>query len=65
MSKPSKTIDEKRRELDELLAWFESDDFKLEEAIEKFESASKLADEITAELDEYKNKIEVLTRKFE
>lgn len=66
MSKTAdKTINQKRDELSGLLAWFESDDFTLEAAVEKFEQAEKLAVDIEAELKEQKNKITVLKQRFD
>lgn len=65
MSTKSKTIAEKRTELAELLAWFESEDFVLEDAIGRFEKAEKLAREIEEELLQYKNKITVLKQRFD
>lgn len=64
-NKNSKTIADKRAELGELLAWFESDMFVVEEAIEKFKQAEKLALEIESELQEHKNTITVLKQRFD
>ena len=58
-------INQKMQALRELVAWFESDDFSLEEASEKFEAASKLASEIESELTGVKNTIAVLKEKFD
>lgn len=63
MSK-SKTIAEKTKELNELVAWFDSDEFVLEGAIEKFGVAKKLAEEIEQDLDALKNEITVLEKDF-
>lgn len=65
MSKQNKTIADKRTELAELLAWFESDDFSIEQAVEKFQAAEKLAEQIESELLEYKNTITVLKQRFD
>lgn len=65
MSGKSKTIEEKMRELRELVAWFEQDEFKLEQAGEKFADASKLAQEIEKDLAGLKNDIVVLKKSFE
>lgn len=65
MSKANKTITQLRAELDELLAWFESDKFVLEEAIGKFEAAEKIARQIETELKQYKNQITVLKKRFD
>lgn len=54
-----------RAELDELLQWFEGDQFVLEQAMAKFEEANKLASTIEAELMEYKNSITVLKKRFD
>ena len=59
------TISQKMTQLKEMIAWFESDDFAIEEAVEQFEAAEKLADEIEKDLTEKKNKITVLKQKFE
>ena len=65
MSKATKTITEKRTELGELLAWFESDEFAIEQAAEIFKQAEALAAEIEAELMEHENTINVLKQKFD
>lgn len=65
MSKQSKTIAEKRAELDQLLAWFESEEFMIEEAVDKFKAAEKAASDIETELTEYKNTITVLKQQFD
>ena len=65
MSDNNKTINQKMDELNESVEWFYSDDFNLEEATKKYESATKLAKEIEKDLNELKNKIEVLKEKFD
>lgn len=62
--KNSPTIAGKIAQLDELLEWFESDDFELESALDKFTEAEKLAKEIEAELADFKNKITVIKNDF-
>ena len=52
MSTKSKSIQEKMNDLAEQIAWFDSDDFSLEAAIERFKQAEKLASEIEGELTE-------------
>lgn len=64
-TKNNTTIADKRAKLAELLAWFESEEFVVEEALAKFEEAEKLAGEIEAELLEYKNNITVLKQRFD
>lgn len=52
-------------ELRELVAWFESDEFELEHATEKFEEATKLAKAIEEELTKLKNTVTVMKEKFD
>lgn len=65
MSEKNKTIEAKMNELREAAAWFESDEFSLTTASEKFEAASKLAREIEHDLQKMENQITVLKRSFE
>jgi len=58
------TITQKITQLDELVAWFDSDEFELEQSIEKFKEAEKLAKEIETDLDKLKNSIEVINKTF-
>lgn len=60
-----KPITEKMNELSRLVAWFESDEFELEAAIEKYKAAEQLAEEIEKDLSELKNEITVLQAKFD
>lgn len=65
MSAKSKTIEEKMNELRTLAAWFESDEFSLGQAAERFEVAAKLAREIEHSLSEMENTVTVLKKSFE
>lgn len=66
MSKTAKkTTAELRRQFDELLEWFESDDFTPEEAVDKFQQAEAIAGQIEQQLTEYKNTISVLKQRFD
>lgn len=65
MSKQNKTIQEKMRELDALVAWFDGEGFNLEEAMGVYKKAEALAESIEKELAEYKNEIIVLKKKFD
>lgn len=64
MSESKKSLNEKIEELDAKVEWFYSDDFKLEEAVEKYKDATKLAQGIEKDLAELKNEIEVLSEDF-
>ncbi len=52
------------QELDELLAWFESDAVTLEEALKKYEQALKLTAKLEVQLTNAKNNVEVIKQKF-
>lgn len=65
MSVKNKTISQKTAELSELVAWFDSEEFILEKALEKFKQAEKLAAEIEKDLNGMKNDISVVKKKFD
>ena len=58
------TLNQKIEKLDAEVEWFYSDEFKLEEAVDKYKAATKLAKEIEKDLSELKNEIEVLSEDF-
>ena len=58
------SLNQKIEKLDSEVEWFYSDDFKLEQAVEKYKEATKLAKEIEKDLNELKNEIEVLSEDF-
>ena len=64
MSENKKSLSQKINELDAQVEWFHSDEFKLENAVEKYKVAVKLAKEIEQDLDNLKNEIEVLSEDF-
>lgn len=51
--------------LTELVAWFESDEFEIEKALDKYRDAEKLAAEIEHDLSALKNEVTVLKQKFD
>ena len=61
----TKTIQDKTTELSELVAWFDSDAFTLEAALDKFKVAEKLAAEIEQDLSSLKNDISIVKQKFD
>lgn len=65
MSQASKTVAQKMAELREMVAWFEGDDFVIEEAVDRFKNAEKLASDIEKDLSDLKNEIVVLKKKFD
>ena len=60
----TKTLNQKIDDLNGQIEWFYSDDFKLEDAMDKYKGAVELAKEIDKDLDELKNEIEVLAQDF-
>ena len=65
MSENEKSLNQRIEELDKQVEWFYSDDFRLEEAISKYEKATKLAKDVEKDLKELKNRIEVLKEIFD
>lgn len=57
-------LNQKIAKLDTEVEWFYSDDFKLEDATDRYKAAVKLAKEIENDLNSLKNEIEVLTEDF-
>lgn len=65
MSEVNKTVQQKLTELSELVAWFQSAAFKLEDAVDKFQQAEALAEEIEKDLTKLKNDITVVKQRFD
>lgn len=59
-----KNLNEKMAELDSKVEWFSSEDFKLEEAVDRYKQATVLAKEIEKDLKTLKNEIEILAADF-
>lgn len=58
------SLNQKIEKLDSEVEWFYSDGFKLDEAVDKYKEAVKLAEEIEKDLHDLKNEIEVLAEDF-
>lgn len=54
------TIAEKMAKLDNSVEWFYSENFVIDQALDKYKTASNLADEISRDLEQLKNEVEVL-----
>lgn len=65
MSSTNKSISEKTAELSKLVAWFDSEEFSLEQAIDKFKQAEKLAADIEKDLSLLKNEIQIVKQRFD
>ena len=61
----NKSVSEKMAQLGELVAWFGSDEFALEDAIKKFREAEELAKSIENDLKNIKNDINVIKKRFD
>lgn len=60
----AKNVSDKISELKTGVDWFYSDDFKLEEASERYKKLTDLAKEIEKDLNEMKNEINVIAKDF-
>lgn len=58
------TIEQMMAELNERIAWFQGDDFNLDEAKQRFIEARELSKKITATLEDMRYDIEVLSEDF-
>lgn len=56
----TKSIEKQLSELDAAVEWFYGDDFSLDEALEKYQSAAKLAEKIESDLEHLKNEVKVI-----
>jgi len=65
MSEQNKTVQQKLSELSEMVGWFQGASFKLEDAVDKFQHAEKLAEEIEKDLTKLKNDIKVVKKRFD
>jgi exonuclease VII small subunit len=65
MSSKNKSIQEKTTELTKLVAWFDSEEFTLEAALDNFKLAEKLAVDIEKDLLKLKNEINIVKQNFD
>lgn len=59
-----KSLNQKIEALEKSVDWFYGEEFELDVASEKYETAMKLAAEIEKDLASLKNKIEVIDKDF-
>lgn len=62
--KENKTLNQKMEDLESKIEWFYSDEFNLDDAMEKYQNTMTLAKELQADLDKLKNKIKILVEDF-
>ncbi len=65
MSLANKSIQEKTDQLTKLVAWFDSDEFSIEDALKKYNIAEKLAAEIESDLISLKIEIKIVKSNFD
>ena len=65
MSLKNNTIQQKTIELNKLVDWFDSDEFNLEMALDKFKQAETIAADIEKDLKSLKNEIQIVKQKFD
>ena len=58
------TIEQMMAELNERIAWFQGDDFNLDEAKQRFIEVRELSKKITTTLEDMRHDIEVLSEDF-
>ena len=58
------SLNQKIEKLDAEVEWFYSEEFKLEDAVEKYKGAAELANSIKDDLEKLKNEIQVLSEDF-
>ena len=63
--KNNQTVAQKLAKLDELVAWFDGEDFTIETALDKFSEAEALAREIEDDLAGLKNDIQLVKARFD
>jgi len=61
----NKILRDQLAELDALIAWFDQDDFDLDEAMQKFDEGIALTEAIKKRLSQLENKITVLKQRFD
>lgn len=64
MSTNNLSIEERIQELEQLLAWFESDDVTVSDSLQKYERAQQLAHELEMALSKAKNKVTEIEVQF-
>ena len=57
----NRSLREQMEQLEEILAWFYSDEFELEAAVERYQQAARVAEQIDQRLREIKNKVTIIT----
>ena len=64
-AKNDQPLSDQLHQLDELIAWFDQDNFDLDEALGKFDQGVKLVEDLEERLSKLDNKITILKRRFD
>lgn len=64
MKKNDPSIQQQINELEDLVTWFEHDDFEVEQATEKLKQAAQLVDEIEKKLTHISNEVVQIKKSF-
>lgn len=64
-AKNDSSIQQKMKQLEELVEWFESDDVDIDEALKNYEKAMKLASELEQDIKSAKNKFTKIKKSFD
>lgn len=64
MSKQKTDFQHQLEELEQIVAWFESADVDIDQALQKFERGMELASRLEQQLGEAENTVREITRKF-
>jgi len=62
MAKDNLDYSQKKRDLEEVMSWFEGDHVSIEQSIEKYEQAKKIIDELEAYLSVKKKSIDLIIK---
>ncbi len=65
MAKSGKSFADNIKQLEEIVAWFESAEIDVAEGLKKFEEGSKLATELKKQLDQVENSVKKIQKSFE
>lgn len=58
------SLQSRLKELDELVDWFSSEDFNLDQALEKYQKAIESAQSIQSDLNSLQNQVEIIHENF-
>lgn len=64
MSKQELTISQKIEKLKSDIDWFYGEDFSIDDSLERYEQAIKLAKEIEGDLTNMKNQVNIIDKDF-